>query len=403
MDGRVITSGSKSGSFARGMQANENNKKLMLNAENRYVFTAEEFQRIMTNFQQEVLSERINKVIVGHSIPEENERIFYLYWTDSEYHMHALKVMLERSNNLKSTYSKFLNDKNFSVLLPGYQRTVKKTGHYYRLKVDVLGFREQQAINGRSSMYYEEREVLALWFTIDGFVGELRSLQASAALSADEIMRIYKYFAAFLCIENIFIWDDLMLADAGENTQIPLRVLAALAVGKTWYQESLYGLKLFEHKHFPLNEHDYIKQSKTDRTVLLDALRALTLDKWSEMLDDKQRQTLSSLYQEYFPKRLSQASLFRSSTANVAKSEFDGATLGDLVAAIYNDARKKKTVTARLREISDLLCGNIAAPHGAVPLRSSDSWVKTRIHQLMWGSLLWREDTDVIKRQASFQ
>ena len=188
--------------------------------------------------------------------------------------------------------------------------------------------------------------------------------------------------------------DDATLAYKHSHSSIPVRLISALASGKTWFEKELPGLKLFDSRNLPIQSHHTIYQNGDLRARSLQELQLLTLIKWYDMLNDDGRESLRTLQQEFLAQNTHAYSIFRKNKQiknSQEKANVGDETLQALTIAVCRDARSKKTVTPELYELFHLLCGNIALDFGNIPLdkKSSDYWVKSRVHQLLWGSYIW--------------
>lgn len=350
----------------------------------RYVFFSEEFERIMLNHEQHQLSERITKVFVNHSLPTASGRELFLYWTDTDKHLHALRVSFSFSKNFPARQVKYINENNIVDIIPGFRNaSFKKAQEYFSMTVDEL-----------TDSRFDEPRLLNMWFTMNGFIGELRHVQAGQKIGPDEAMRIYEYFAGFFQIENTYVCDDVMLQDGKHGYQVPLRVIAAIATGKTWFERHMRGLKLIDVKRFAMTANEFIQQDASARLQDLADIQSLSLEKWHEMLDEHQKPVLMAIYERNMPKRRSSGSavFFRKSNAQqVKESVFGESTLMNLTEVLYKEALVQKTVTADLWQLYELLSGHVSLQFGSIPLdrRSGDYWVKSRVQKLLWSSCLW--------------
>ena len=155
---------------------------------NRYVFSSEEFERIMLNSKSRDLPGRIQEIFIPNSIPERSARIFNLIWSkDSKSPFHAIKVSFTCEPDLYYSYSKFLNTENLSVYFPGYLNPEYKANlKICTLRVEEIGgfVTTGGATTGgettrTSYIKKEDKLLLFMWFTLSGYLGELRTMQLS--------------------------------------------------------------------------------------------------------------------------------------------------------------------------------------------------------------------------------
>lgn len=331
----------------------------------RTVFCSEKFAKIMHKYDQYTFKYKINNAIVNHSQNEENSRVLYLYWADSKKYYQAIKLSLTQVDQFTRGYSRFLIPEKLSEFAhKTFSYKINPSDGYYRFDV------HQRAAypNG----VFEDILLLSLWFTLDGKFGELRYVGHGLNFSANEALRIYKYFAEFFRIQTTFIVDDAHLTSLS-NRNIPIRVISALATGKTWFERRIPGMTLFNENCIAVGEVNTVSQSGSARDQSLRELQALKLSEWQKMLPESGKKQLTELYSKF---------LFNKKTA---KTGFSLETVQTLTAAIYNDAKNKKTNTEELVQLSDLLCGNLGIDFGTIPLnkKAPDHWVKSRVKDLL--------------------
>lgn len=382
MQGRVSASGYPPA--AKAAERAEHNKK---DAQaGRTIFTSEEFQRMMTKYDHVNLQVRINNTIVNHSQHHANQHSFHLYWTDSMRHLHALKATLTVNENFATGSSRFFTENSLMQLLSSYfKHELKPRAGYYRLDIEEIPNARPEVPNNK---------LLMMWFALDGFIGELRDVNAGENLSGSEVMRIFRYFNDFLQIKNLFIYDDAALVN--DHNKLPLRAITTIATGQTWIERHVDGLRLFDTANLAVNELKTIKQNSLLRMQSLRELQTLPLRKWHAMLKADQQVILEELYHKYFPPRKEKSSyrLFKSSILDKSKAAmFGDDTLQMLTAAVHNASKKQNEISQELLQLNDLLCGNIMFEFGhaltVASKKPTDYWVKSRVQQLLWESLIW--------------
>lgn len=349
--------------------------------ENRYIFSQEEFGRIMSGTKSGSLLGRIQDVIMPNSIAENMARIFYLYWTETE-HIHAIKISYTCDDDFYFAYSRFLNTDNFNQHFPGY----RNPGYRARLKICTLRVEElgEYVATGGASIAgtnaqakyakKEDKQLLFMWFTLDGFLGELRTLQGTDFFSANDVMAIYQYFSEFLQLENTFICDTSMMHSQDMKISIPLRVIAPLATDKTWYQHHVNGVALIDGANLTIG-HRTVHQFADKRREALTELQRLPLKVWHNLLDEVSKKVLVSLCKK-------------------VRVNYKQATLGVLASTVYDRTKHGSVMTEELQTLGVLLSGNEQINFDNIPLAAEDpaKVVKSNIHHLLWGSYLWRQE-----------
>ena len=357
----------------------------------RYVFFSEEFERIMAKYDQVTLSGRLNSVIMNHSILEADARVFYLYWTDTAQHLHPLKVTYSTSNVFPANYSAAVTEASLSQLVPAFHAVVLDENVKYGIfKVEevsghgsaVMGSRQSAEIK-KLDYHSDNIPLLTMWLTLDGFIGELRTAHLASSLAATDVMMIFHYFSKLFQLEQLLVFDDSAIGNFDENVRVDLRLMSALATGRTWYEKNLKGSQLIGCSQFALTTDTIISQSEEHRAAALAALQGLPLAKWNEMLDVEGQAILAKLYLRYFLKRGSSIRFFRGSRTSEEKPvNFGSKTIFELAAVVYAEAEEKNELTSALKRMNDLLCGEGEC-------KEPDDWIKSRIDQLLEGSCLW--------------
>ena len=351
-------------------------------------FSKEEFDQFIHQYQDYNLTYRINNVILQNSSKRGNNYTFKLMWPDSMDHCRQLKVTFSRADLFEENYSWFVNEKILLKSIPEYSQEGLKTGqYYYSLKIN-------EVMDETETSSKHEAELLCLWLTVDGLVGELRDLEKSSHFSGNDILNIYLYFAQLLKVKNDFLCDESKLMSDDRSIRVPLRLISAIATGKTWYENKIPGLTLFECHKFETKANGVITQNRAARSKALQELQKLPLRDWHKMLDEQQREVLASLYKSV----TSDNSVFlRRSTRLLAKKggnakiNFADMTIQDFTTKIYNDAKASKAITPALARLVELLCDGISllADNNSLRPSMSDYWVKSRVRELLWGSYFW--------------
>lgn len=355
--------------------------------DNRYVFSQEEFKRMMIKYDQAILPERIRHVMLRNSIPGEQAftRKLYLYWTDAELHLRPICVRFSLSKAFQADSSHAFNDQNLAQLITGFNRKeFKAKQKYLNIEIEEIGTPGQT----------EDQAILSLWVTLDSFLGGIGYLHEGYHFNVREVLRIYGYFAEFLQIENTFVCDNVELTHPMTQADVPIRLISALATDKTWLQANIPHLKLVDVRHFSVTATDAIHQNAATRQTELEELQKLTLDKWYDMLDTQQRTALTVLYEHLFPKRRSSTAFFKRTSTAVKENIFGEETIQSLAAAAYKEVEDKLQITNDFKVLHELLTGHSYLQFGNIPLNrnSNDFWVKSRVQRLLWGSYVWHQD-----------
>ncbi len=358
-------------------------------------YSGEEFERHMTKLSKYNLTCRLNSSVVAYLPPQGNTYQFKMDWFDAvSSKQHRLNVTFVRGEKFVTNYSRFLTENNLLNLTPTYQH-VKPGQLYYSLKIEQsVRQPDTWSKNNIRTENYSELTLLSMWFTLDGLVGEIRAINPGENLSGNEVLRVYEYFARLLKIENVFIYDDATLEDTVKNAKIPLRAISAIATGKTWF-EKLPGVRLFEGKHLPVGAHDVISQNSFKRDAALKELQGLPLEKWYSMLDKTQQKILYGLHQYYWPRKQPSGIFSRGSKAyDPNPAHFGDMTLKNLAERVYQESKKHRRCTLELSKLNDLLCGTVGLTIDSLRwvANAPDYWVKSRIYQLLWGSLIWQQN-----------
>lgn len=361
-------------------------------------FSKEEFDEFMLHYSENNLTARINNVIVNNAAKRANNYTFKLQWPDSLGHSHQLKVAFSRADRFLERYSWFVNEQTLLNMFPDYDRDELKTGqYYYSLKVT-------EVCDDDDSAAPMEAEVLSLWLTLDGLFGELRDVKKGMHLSGNDVLNIYKYFDQLFQVKNTFICDASSLLAEDDTVRIPLRLISALASGKTWYEYRLPGVQLFECSQFQTVANGVINQNRERRRTALLELQNLPLSDWYAMLSPSGKIALRDIYQggkkisAILPRRSSR--LFeKHRQSNV---DFGAMTIQELTANIYNEAKQLKTVTPKLGALVNLLCEGICLDEDRnhrLDTNAPDIWIKSRVRELLWGSFFWVKENIVSEQR----
>lgn len=373
----------------RTSNAEQNNNTLVFDEEHgRTIFCSEAFEQILGRYVNNSFTFRIQNGIVQHAQHEANVSTFSLYWEDSQKFYKPIIVSLHHADTFRPGLSRIFSEKNLPKFISSHcNYKVNTSEHIYRLDV------HQRVHNG--GQVYEDLLLMSMWFTRDGGMGELSHLAAGKNMPANESLRIYNYFSKFLQIKNTLICDDAVLKNP-DGHDIPIRVISAIATGKTWFERRIPGLTLFNCNNIPIGDYNTVSQSGAAREKSLHELQALTLKQWSEMLNGEQQKQLYDMYQKHFSQntyaKKSMKNLFQANKEDNLQAGFATETLQALTRAIYHDSNSQKKLTKDLLCLSELLCGNIGLDFGNVPLnkKARDHWVKSRVKDLMWGGYIWK-------------
>lgn len=357
-------------------------------------FTKYEFQNFINQFKNSTISYRIQNCIINNAKQNGNLFEFDLKWLDNQNQSHLLGVHFSKSDiffssmNNQAGYSWFVNEDTLLTSFPEYtQYKVKPGQHYYSLKID-------EVLQDLPKRQKTKTEILDLWFTLDAAYGELRHVQKGEKVNGNEVLNIYKYFDQLFRIKHTFICDVSSLSPDNGSTNIPLRLILALSTGKTWYENQLSGVKLFECKKFQTAANGKVTQNSIQRHRTLRELQQLPLIEWYTMLSAEQKMSLIELYQKYFENKttpLRQSTRIKFYQAHKQYPLFDQTTtIQTLTSKIYQNAKMNKSITDDLIALTQLLCGKDGMDEDQ-PLnsRASDFWVKSRVRELLWGSLFW--------------
>jgi len=361
---------------------------------NIHSFNKEEFDKFIQQYSENHLTARINNVIIKNAAKHANDYTFKLEWPDSQNHPHQLKVTFSRADKFSANYSWFVNEKTLVNMFPEFNKGELNTGQfYYSLKVSELADSKEQATQ-------QEVEVLSLWLTLDGLFGELRDVNKGVHLSGNDVLNIYQFFDQLFKVKNTFICDASRLVNEDDTVRIPLRLISALSSGKTWYESKLSGVTLFECSQFETVYDGVINQNKQRRSEALKELQMLPLQKWYAMLDSAGKMALRDIYvsdgkcQAPRPKR--SVRLFEKSQAQTV--DFGKTTLQELTTKVYSKAKDLKQITPTLATLVKLLCDDHENTDNKPEENRPDFWVKSRVRELMSGSLFWVKENTASNR-----
>lgn len=363
-------------------------------------YNKQEFGALIQQYQFASISYRINNVIINHAYKATSQYKFYLNWMDLGATLHKLKVTFKRSDHFylptdkNSPYSWFVTENKLLTHFPELKKYQLKPGqYYYSLSVDEIQPKDDKQIDS---------SILKIWLTVDASFGEVYEVTRGKHITGNEVLNIFHYFDHLFQIKHLFLCDASRFTH-GEQT-IPLRLISAIATGKTWYQSKLPGLKLFECERFETAVNGLITQNKQQRLSALHELQTLTLENWYAMLDNKQKLILIKLYKSYLGYQLrtgpcafldldARNRLVRDNaklTPPIRPPFKHNSTLRDLVSVIFINAKTKKSL-ADLADLSELLCGSddLANVDKKVDENAQDYWVKSRVRELLWGSCFW--------------
>jgi hypothetical protein len=244
-----------------------------------------------------------------------------------------------------------------------------------------------------------------MWFTLDGVMGELSHIESGGGLSGTEVLRIFQYFGQFLRIRHMLICDNATIRSSQSNISIPLRLITAIADEKTWIEKHIPGMRLMEG-NIPVGQLVSLNQNSMSRKKALCELQKLTLSDWQKMMSADQSEKLQILFDNYFStdgsSRQSFPKLFsRKKNESEKHCSMENVTLQMLASAVYRESKESDGITGNLIILNELLCGNIDMEFGniAIPMTSSDFWVKSKVKQLLWGSYVWKQmaDMDIVR------
>ncbi len=365
-----------------------------------FVFSKNEFDHIVSQYQNAGLVYRINHIIVKnakkHALVRGEKYSFYLHWPDSLKKSHSLKVTFSRSDYFGKNDSWVLDEKTLLTRFPEYTDKNSKSGQRYcSLSVKELIPIEKK---GRS-IKKKEIEILSFWIAMNGLVGELRDLQKGKNFSGNDVLSIYSYFYQIFRIKSTFICDASRLSDKSDTVRIPLRLLSSLCTGKTWYETKLPGVKLFECHQFKSARNGFVTQHAATRNKALHELRELRLSVWYEMLNQSDKLTLINLFQMLPKNENSENNENRRSLRLFINHEnhpivFGATTVQQLAVFLFDDSKTKRVITPQIEAFSQLLCGELHRDHEErVSESESDYWVKSRVKEILWGGFFWIKES----------
>lgn len=335
-------------------------------------FNQKEFSNLISQYKTTEFDYRINQVVVKNAIHKGNKFYIHLNWHDvhGDKKRHHLRVAFERddfkfSSEYQHDYSWCFTEKVMLTCFPGFSQRNMQTGqYYYRVNID-----EQYKEKGKKNKKYFN--ILNVWMTLDGEYGEIHDVHKGVNLSGNDVLDIYQYFDELFQIKRVFICDESKLESA--EVYVPLRVVAAIATGKTWYESKLHGLRLFECRAFQTAANGVITQSKKGRENALYDLQQLKIKDWLEMLPNLGKLRLEKLCQQV--KEMNQA------------DDITEMTLQAFTSDILNDARAKHAVTGPLKELRYLL----------IDLHAQPEWISERINSLIDGGRFWVKYRDGVE------
>lgn len=350
------------------------------------IFSKHELNNLINKYNFRNITYKIQNVILKNSSKDDNNTYtFKLNWLDNQNVIHPLKICFSRTDEFyrpirsHSGYSWFITE---NVLLNHFSEYntyhIKPGQYYYSLTV-------YEACPEEAKSDDEDVMILKLWLSLDALYGELHGVHKGRELSGNEVINIYKFFDELFRIKNTFICDESKLTNEDETIRIPIRLISALSTGKTWYEEKLPGVRLFECKQFKTAHEGVITQNSITRSKALNELQNLPIKKWYEMLDATKKNILYQLFLHHFD---TDEYSFRKST----KINHSEATLKELTTKIYTASKKEKKITSDLINLTKLLCEGLGInSEEEVPVdeKVADGWVKIRVKELLWNSYFW--------------
>lgn len=350
-----------------------------------YVFTKSEFDDIKAraidaNYN---IHARIYNIIMNHSAKRRHNYIFYLNWPDQFGENHTLKAKFSRGNlfnlSTESTegYSWVFSEKTLLTVFDEYKPYCIPTGQYY-YKMQI------REITDAIPNAKQQNRLVNFWFTHDAKIGELRDISRGKYLSGNQAIDIYAYFMPIFQVNKMFLCDASTIHN--EDDFIPLRLISALATGKTWYEQKLPNLSLFECINFKTISGSRITQNSFLRSKALIELQQCLLIDWYEQLDEEARKILYQLCQSYILPFLIDNSLITSLDERYALR----GTIQYLAHLIYTASREAPTLTQDLAKFSNLLHIGVESLSSAQLLPTlSPTWVPSRVKFLLQGSSYW--------------
>ncbi len=315
----------------------------------------------------------------------ENSYTFHLDWQGEREATPRLKIKCTFNNAFHPAAE---GVSPFSWVMP--QATLLNFPHYADYDISSnQGYYKIEVFEG----IIHQHNIINMWTTSDGQLGELRDVaKGSPAMPGNEVLNVFKYLMLLLRISQLFIFDESSIGEA----KIPLRLfLPFLIEGKTWYEGKLDGLELFECEDF-VTHGAIVTQNKQKRAQALSDLRRLPLNQLYVTFNSEDQQALLNLCKQHLPEKLLRTRrsprLQKLASIYESNSFFTGnAVLQELVAAVYGDSRKQRTVTDSLKILNTLLSrglGHVSVTDD-LETRISQTWVAGRVEQLLTGSNFW--------------
>lgn len=347
----------------------------------------DEFAQLIHQYKDRNITYRIENVILKNAVKKANEFVFYINWVDSQDEHHLLKAIFSRSDlfylptNDYPGYSWVFTENALLTAFPEYRQYDINAGQFfYSLKIFELP--SGQITNA------SQTEILNVWLTSDALFGELHHVGKGKNMSGNEVLNIYEYLDQLFRVKYTFICDASSLQTDDHSINIPLRLILALATGKTWYENKLSGVRLFECHEFQTVANGVVSQNIERRNLALRELQQLSLKSWYEMLNKNEQKQLYDLYLTYFDSNKPRRSL---RLKNIQIASFDNSiSIQDLTVKIYNASKIAKTITPDLISLVELLCGgNKLSEKLLIDKKAPDFWIKKRVNELLSGSTFW--------------
>lgn len=359
-------------------------------------YSKSDFDKRIEECKDYPLTYRINHLFVNNARRRSNNYTFTLAWPDAlkKEVNHELKVIFRRAENFDNGYSWVLNEPVLLKSFAEYKQDKLLSGQLY------YSFSVKEVVHGEESV--TENDILNIWLTVDGLVGELKDLKKGSSLTGTDVLAIYRYLDEILKVKHTFICDASKLLNDDEEIEIPLRLLSALCTGKTWYQAKLPGVRLFDCKNFQSAFNGNITQDTKVRNTALKELQELKLFDWYAMSNEKNKKALLSLFANSVDKtshrRVRSSRLFTAISSIKPEKYFAGKTVQDLAISLNNQAKVAGRATAELAEFIGLLTHGLHLDDELIPQKKApEFWVLQRVHTLLWGSFFWIKELDEVK------
>lgn len=359
-----------------------------ITVQSKFHYRKDEFDHLIDECSEYPLTYRINHLFVNSARRRGDDYTLTLDWPDTlkKAVNHELKVTFSRAENFKAGYSWVLNEPVLLNSFAEYKESKPLAGQkYYNFTVKEVVQEDE---------YLTENEILSLWLSVDGIVGELRDVKKGSTLTGTDVLAIYRYLDEILKVKHTFICDAARLYNKDESIEIPLRLLNALCTGKTWYEAKLPGVRLFDCKRFPSAFDGTVTQNTTVRNKALKELQELKLYDWYVMLDDVNKKMLLSLYanssEKAVTRRIRSTRLFAAISSYKPELYFANKTVQDLAISLNNQAKSAGEVTDDLAHFIELLTQGLHLDDDLKPnKKASDYWVLQRVHTLLRDSFFW--------------